>query len=193
MRCNLPPPAFACWLLESVVPKRYREALIGDLIEEYAFRLESSPPTRAYLWFWAQTFRSFPALVWSSIRSGDCVHNIGVAIAVYTLIAILKLVTNSIIYRFFATGQMAHIVIAPILFLTMSAIGGYAAARIRRGAAIFLALMVMISVCVSIAIQVCTIPVPWWYQVGFLTLGPLAALITPAAIEIRSPKIRPSL
>ncbi len=32
------PPAWVCWLLESIVPASYREAMLGDLIEEYNLR-----------------------------------------------------------------------------------------------------------------------------------------------------------
>ena len=39
------PPALVCWLLESVVPTRYREAMLGDLIEEYNLRVKTSSPT----------------------------------------------------------------------------------------------------------------------------------------------------
>jgi hypothetical protein len=64
-----------------------------------------------------------------------------------------------------------------------SAIGGSVAARIRRGATMFLALIVVITVGVLMELKVCTIPVPWWYQFGFLTLGPLAVIITPILFE----------
>jgi uncharacterized membrane protein len=40
-------------------------------------------------------------------------------------------------------------------------------------------LIVVITVAVLMELKVCTIPVPWWYQFGFLTLGPLVVIITP--------------
>jgi hypothetical protein len=43
-------------------------------------------------------------------------------------------------------------------------------------------LIVMITVAVLIDVKACSIPVPWWYQFGFLTLGPLAVIITPALL-----------
>jgi hypothetical protein len=79
--------------------------------------------------------------------------------------------------------QTTHVILAPIVFLTAAAIGGCIAGRIRRGATIFLASMVTITVAVSIDLKVCAIPVPWWYQFGFLTLGPLAVIITPAVLR----------
>jgi hypothetical protein len=47
---------------------------------------------------------------------------------------------------------------------------------------IFLALIVMITVAVLMEVRVCTIPVPWWYQFGFLTLGPLSVLLAPTIV-----------
>jgi hypothetical protein len=63
------PPAFACLLLESLLPGPYREALLGDLVEEYRLRIESASPFTASRWFWSQACRSVPPMVWSSLRS----------------------------------------------------------------------------------------------------------------------------
>lgn len=78
MRC-CSPPTFACCLLESLLPDPYREAVLGDLIEEYTLRVESTSRLTASRWFWSQTFRSAPSMVWSSLRSGNCFVNITIA------------------------------------------------------------------------------------------------------------------
>jgi hypothetical protein len=179
MTRNSPPP-FACWFLESVVPAPYREAMLGDLIEEYAVRAQSSSPLTASRWFWGQACRSVPAMVWSSLRSRDRLISVSIAMGVWFVMEMLTYAANLTIWRWVAPQQTAHIVLAPVVFLAISAIGGCIAARIRRDATIFLALIVMITVAVSIYLKVCAIPVPWWYQFGFLTLGPLSVLLTPA-------------
>jgi hypothetical protein len=173
------PPTFACWLLETVVPTPYREAILGDLIEEYTLRAESTSRFTASRWFWSQTCRSIPSIVWSSLRSRDCLISISIAVGVYIFMGTLKLAADWMISKWVAPQPTTYVVLAPVLFLTASAIGGCVAARIRRGATIFLALIVMITVAVSIYLKVCTIPVPGWYEFGFLTLGPLAVIITP--------------
>lgn len=178
------PPAFACWLLESVLPVPYREAMLGDLIEEYTLRVESTSLSAASRWFWSQACRSVPSMVWSSLRSGDWLISMSVAMGVYISMGMLKFAADLIISKLVAPEQTTYVVLAPIVFLTTTAIGGCAVSRIRRGATIFLALIVMISVAVLIALKVCTVPVPWWYQFGFLTLGPLAVLITPAVFGL---------
>ena len=48
------PPAFACRLFQTVLPVPYRGALLGDLIEEYALRAESTSPSAATRWFWGR-------------------------------------------------------------------------------------------------------------------------------------------
>jgi hypothetical protein len=176
-RCS--PPTFACWLLESLLPDPYREALLGDLIEEYTLRIESTSRFTASRWFWSQAFRSAPSMVWSSLRSENCFISISIAMGVYIFMGTLKFAADWMILKLFTPNQATYVVLAPIMFLMTTTVGGCVAARIRRGATIFLALMVTITVAFLIDIKVCSIPVPWWYQFGFLTLGPLAVIISP--------------
>jgi hypothetical protein len=178
------PPAFACWFLESVIPVPYREAMLGDLIEEYTLRAESASSLAASRWFWGQACRSVPSMVWSALRSRDWLISISTAIGVYIVMRMLEFAADSTISRLVAPRPMTYVVLAPVVFLTITSIGGWVAARIRRGATIFLALIVMITVTVAIYMKVCTIPVPWWYEFGFLTLGPLSVLLTPAVFGV---------
>ena len=179
-RCS--PPAFACWLLESALPESYREAIFGDLIEEYTLRMESTSRVTASRWFWSQTCRSVSAIVWSSLWSGNCFISMSIAVGVYIFMGTLKFAVDLMISKLVAPGQTTYVVLAPIVFLTTSAIGGCVAAQIRRGTTIFLALMVTITVAILIDLKVCSIPVPWWYRFGFLALGPLAVIITPTLL-----------
>jgi hypothetical protein len=177
------PPAFACWFLDSVIPVPYREALLGDLIEEYTLRAESASPLTASRWFWSQACRSVASVVWSSLRSGDWLISMSIAMGVYIAMGMLKFVADVTISKLLAPEQATYVVLAPVVFLTTTAIGGWVASRIRRSATIFLALIVMITVAVLIDMRVCTIPVPWWYQFGFLTLGPLAVWMAPVIVS----------
>jgi hypothetical protein len=138
------PPAFACWLVESVLPGRYPEAMLGDLIEEYTLRAKSTSPLTASRWFWSQACRSFPSMVWSSLRSRDWLISMSVAMGVYIIMGMLKFAADWTISKLVAPDQTTYVVLAPVVFLTTSAIGGCVAANIRRGATIFLALIVVI-------------------------------------------------
>lgn len=174
------PPMFACWLLKSLLPDHYREAVLGDLIEEYRLRIGSTSRFTASRWFWSQTFRSVPFMFGLSVLwSGNCFTSISIAMGVYIFMGTLKFAADWMISKLIAPNQATYVVLAPIVFVTTTAIGGCVAARIRRGATIFLALIVMITVAILIDVKVCSIPVPWWYQFGFLTLGPLTVIITP--------------
>jgi hypothetical protein len=181
------PPAFACRLFQTVLPVPYRGALLGDLIEEYALRAESTSPSAATRWFWGQTCRSIPFIVGSSLRTGDWLISASTATGVYVVMGMLKFATDFMITKLVAPGQTTFVVLAPIVFLALTSIGGYAAARIRFGTAVFLALFVMITVAVQIVVKACHIPVPWWYEFGFLTLGPLTVLLTPVAFGVLKP------
>jgi hypothetical protein len=179
--CSLPPLAYR--LLEFFLPASTREAVLGDLLEEYALRVESTSALAASRWFWGQACRSVPYMLWSSLWSANCLTSVSIAAGVYIFMGMLKFAADLTISRWLAPSQTIRVVLAPIVFLTITAIGGCVAARIRRGATIFLAFIVMITVIVLIGIRVCTIPVPWWYQFVFLTLGPLAVLITPVVLS----------
>ncbi len=157
-RCS--PPTFACWLLESVVPNPYREAMLGDLIEEYALRVESASRFTASRWFWSQTCRSVPPIAWSSVRSGNWLISVSIAMGVYIFVGTLKFAADLMISKLVSAEQTTHVILPPIVFLTTTAIGGCVAARIRRSSTIFLALIVTITVAVSIDLKVCSIPVP---------------------------------
>lgn len=183
------PPALACWLLESALPPQPGEAMLGDLVEEYTLRADATSPSAASRWFWGQACRSLPPMAWCALRRGEWIVSLGVALGVYLAMGVLKMGTDLAILKLAAPGPTAQVVLAPIVFLTTTAIGGCLAARVRRGATILLALSVMITVVVLIDLKVCTMPVPWWYQFGFLALGPLAVLITPAVFGVGRPRM----
>jgi hypothetical protein len=173
------PQTFLCLLLESVLPDPYREAIIGDLIEQYTLRVESTSRFSASRWFCSQACRSVPPMVWCWLRSGNWFLNMSIAVGVFIFMATLKFAADLTISKLVSPDQTTDVILAPIVFLTITAIGGCVAARIRRGATLFLALMVTITVAILIELKFCSLPVPWWYQFGFLTLGPLAVMITP--------------
>jgi hypothetical protein len=58
-------PCVPCWLLEFILPVSYRQEMLGDLIEEYNLRTNSTSTLELSLWFWSQTCRSVPSLIWS--------------------------------------------------------------------------------------------------------------------------------
>ena len=59
----LGPWWFAWWIVKPIVPKAYREAFIGDLLEEYEIILEEKGRAEARRWFRGQVLRSIPPLL----------------------------------------------------------------------------------------------------------------------------------
>jgi hypothetical protein len=173
-------PALAGWMLELVLPAASRSEMLGDLIEEYADRIESGPAWVASLWFWSQIVRSVSFVAWSILRSPSPV-NIGVAAMVFFLMAALKVGAGALLSAL-QTRPAAQVIIAPFVFLVITAVGGCLASRLRRQATVFLSLMVSVTVVVLVALHVCPMAVPWWYQFGFFVGGPINVFIAPAIL-----------
>ena len=77
------PAPMATWLLERVLPERDREAILGDLIEEYELRARSTTPWMVSRWYWGQVCRSIPRMVWGSVSRGRWLPTLGVAMGAY--------------------------------------------------------------------------------------------------------------
>lgn len=174
MRRNT-PPSIACILLDSVLPLSSRDAILGDLIEEHALKADGGSSLEASRWFWSQTCRS---LAWFSLREGWG-WNLASAVAVCGGMAVLKICADFAIAKLFQPREMTQVVLAPILFLAATVAAGCVTVRVRPAAIVFLSLLVLITVGGLIAINDCTTPVAWWYQFGFLTLGPASVFVTP--------------
>jgi hypothetical protein len=174
------PPRIACWLLGRFVSERDREAVMGDLAEEYALRARS-----ASLWYWGQVYRSIPPMVWCSVRRGHWLSTLSVAMGAYIAAGAVEFAADLAISRWVAPGAPAHAVLGLIAGLATMALGGYIAAWIRPGAATALAGVVMISVAVLMVTK--TGAVPLWYQLAFLIAGPLASLAGGTLFLLRRP------
>src|SRR5215813_5554008 len=177
------PPILACWILESIFPVSFREALVGDLIDEYWLRARSTSPRAAWIWFWGETCRAIPSLIWSLLRCRGWFTRLVAALAVYITMVILMFSADIVIARYLSPGQKAQLILPPIIFLLTTAAGGCVLARIRRQATMFLALFVMSTNIVLFAVRICSIPPPWWYQLTALIFSPATVLIAPAILE----------
>ena len=58
------PPRLAFWLLQTLLPSDTRLLFLGDLDEEYAYRLESTSQQSAQRWYWQETRKAIlPILI----------------------------------------------------------------------------------------------------------------------------------
>jgi hypothetical protein len=182
MRCQ-PPPRIAGWFLESLLPDRDREVVMGDLAEEYAIRAQVASPASVSRWYLGQVYRSLPPVLWSAVRRGRWVGTLSVALGTYIAAGILEFWADAALSRLLAQNPRVNTVVSLIVGLTTMVLGGYVAMWIRRGAARALAGVVTIGV----AVLMVTIPnsVPLWYQLAFLIGGPLASLAGGALFQNR--------
>jgi hypothetical protein len=166
------PPPIAIRLLEFVLSEKARDAIVGDLIEEFAFRARAS--SRASATWWWQVARSIPLMLWSELRRRRSLSTLGVALAVYVLASVLEFVSTTAISNLFHPDAGLAYALGAVVGLATMVLGGYLAAAVRDGAAPTLAGIILIVVIVLFV----TMPnsAPFWYGVTFLIAGPVAAL-----------------
>jgi hypothetical protein len=162
----------ATWLLERVLPERDRDAILGDLIEEYELRAQSTTPWMVSRWYWGQACRSIPPMVWHSVSRW--LPTLGVAMGAYIAAGALEFGGTVVISKLLTPAAPAFTVISVVVGLITMVIGGYFATWIRPGAGTVMAGIVMIVVAVLMATMRGSEPL--WYGLAFLILGPLAAL-----------------
>jgi hypothetical protein len=63
------PPLHAEYLLYLVLSRSEREAVIGDLLEEYRLRVfPRFGPSKAIIWYWSEVLRSILPFLWCRAR-----------------------------------------------------------------------------------------------------------------------------
>lgn len=99
---------------------------------------------------------------------------LGAALVAYVLVTIIESAAMVATSRLFTANPLVQERAGFVIGLAATALGGYIAASIRRGAAATLA--VMIALVVVALMMTMSDSVPLWYQFGFLVFGPLASL-----------------
>ena len=166
------PPA--TWLLERVVPERNREAVLGDLTEEYRLRAPSASPFAVSRWYWGQVCGTISHVLWTYVRGGEWLLTLGIAVGAYLAAGTIEFVGTVTIARLFALEAEAFIVVSLIVGLTTMVLGGYFAAWIRPAAAPAVAGIAFIVV--AVLMMTMSDSEPFWYALAFLIVGPLASL-----------------
>jgi hypothetical protein len=167
-------PRIATWLLGRLLPPTDREALLGDLIEEYAIRVRSDPASMVDRWYWGQVYRSIPQAQWSAIRRGGASITLGTALAAFIAAGALESASLAALSRVLVADANQPTARSVIVGLATIVLGGYVAAWIRPGAAQALAGIEMIAVVILMVTM--TDSAPLWYGLTFLIMAPLAAL-----------------
>jgi hypothetical protein len=169
------PSRVATWFLARAVPERHREAVLGDLHEEYAFRLRSATVSTADRWYWGQVCRSVPTLVWSSAKDGRWIATLGVALGFYILMGIFEFAATRTVSTLLAPDTQTFKAVSTIVGLLTMALGGYGAAWVRGPAAAGTLALIVFFVVLSLVMTMSG-SAPLWYGLTFLIAGPLASL-----------------
>jgi hypothetical protein len=153
-----PPPA-ALALLSLFLAEPERDAVLGDLLEEFQIRASA-------LWFWGQVFASLGYVVWLGVRRtpGRVIASVlagyaAMAAGVISLFAIWFALGGPF------TGTAAWLIELPGGFVC-SILGGYLAARISRGTGV----NGMIGLCVFTLVMglLSLTTEPWWKELALM-------------------------
>jgi hypothetical protein len=133
------------WVLMCATAPEDREAVVGDLAEEYAIRVSEGSPLRAVCWYWNQVIRAVPWLLWIPLRRNGVFGALAVAIVACLVQAGIELSTASVIRNVTVpdhsiSRQMGLCVVLLSLF-TVS----YVAGRVRPGAGLLLAVITIVA------------------------------------------------
>jgi hypothetical protein len=175
-------------LLSAILQAGERDALLGDLCEEYVARVSASRPAVAG-WYWSQVLRSLPILLASRARRNRWISTVAIALAAYIVVGALNMAGNSIVERWLGgSAGSTNNVRSAIVGLIAIGTGAHLASRLRRPAGDVLGGLVML-----VAVLLLLFPVdasPLWYQLTFLILGPLAAHLGAIAMRDTTPRDR---
>jgi hypothetical protein len=162
----------ACtWL----APRSQREALTGDLAEEYALRAKATSVSEASQWYLRQLYASAGPLLWSRLTRSTWISTFGVALCAYVAVGVVEFMVNWVLARRSAAGTVAYEPLGLIATFPMVVVIGYFAARLRRSAAMVLGAIMLLNVTAMMLWS--AEAMPRWYRIAYFVVGPAATLI----------------
>jgi hypothetical protein len=166
-----PPPRWSVRLLERVLPAGTAHALVGDLLEEHALRARFGRASDAMRWYWAQVIGSLAPLLCSAVARGRWLLPMVVGFTAYSVVDAARVAAEASVAAL-PEPRAAHAISVLIVSIATIVPASYAAARIGRGAAAVLALLVALG---AAKILIAPSGMPSWYGASLLIAGPLAA------------------
>jgi hypothetical protein len=173
----------ATWFFSWLAPRSQREAVIGDLAEEYVARASTASSSAALKWYLRQLCASAPPLLWIRLTRTTWIATLGVALSGYVAVAVVELIVNWAIANSSTTGAVAYNPLGMFITFPMVVLIGYIAARFRCAAAVTLAAMMLLSV--TAMTLWATESVPTWYRIAYFLVGPAAIFIGGAVNSLR--------
>ena len=136
----------ADWVLAGAASPEDRQAVVGDLVEEYAIRAREGSRLCASCWYWGQVVRAVPWLLWLPVRRDGWFGALAVALAACAVQAGVELVAAAVIRAFAVPGASISLSIGLMVVLVSMFVVSYAAARLRPGAGTLLTLIAVVAV-----------------------------------------------
>ena len=165
----------ATWFFSWLVPRAEREALLGDLAEEYLLRAGAASAAAASRWYLRQICASVPPLLWARLARSGWLATAGVALLAYIGVGLVELMVNWAIAHLSGTPTGAYNPLGMFITFLPVVLIGYFAAGLRPRAAIVLVAMMLFSVTAM------TLwgdeRLPTWYRIAYFLVGPAATFI----------------
>lgn len=157
----------AAWTLSRLAPDTEAEALVGDLLEEYALRANVDSPSGALRWYLQQVCKSGLHMMRARLTRTAWPSTVAVALIAYVAVVVIEFT----IKREITTSPAATMVIA---FPTVALIA-YFAAKLRSGAPLVLGLLMVLVV--TLMILTANESPPLWNRIAYYFVGPGAVFI----------------
>src|SRR5262245_22432864 len=93
------------WLFSWLVPKDVREALLGDLAEEYDERAKAGSPSAALKWYLREIGASIPSLLWFRLTRTAWLSTLGIAVLAYLSVGVAQMIVRWAFASAFASGH----------------------------------------------------------------------------------------
>lgn len=163
------------WAFSWLAPRSEREALMGDLEEEYALRANAASASAACKWYLRQVCASAAPLLWTRLTRTTWISTLGVALFAYIAVGVVELIVNWALAYSSVTGTVAYNPVGMFVTFPIVVLIGYFAARFRRAAPIVLGAIMLLTVTAMTLWS--TERTPAWYTIAYFVVGPAATLI----------------
>lgn len=174
----------ATWAFSWLAPPSQREALLGDLAEEYSHRANTGSASAAVRWYLQQVCASALPLLWVRVSQAGWLATAGVAVLAYIAVGVIEFIVDRDIVASYASDGGSFNPLSMAITFPPVVLIGYFATRFRPNAAIVLAAMMLLSVTVMTvwANEI----MPLWYRVAYFLVGPSAVFLGSAFRSLRA-------
>jgi hypothetical protein len=157
----------AAWILSRLARCRESEALVGDLLEEYALRAAKGPHSAALRWYLQQILISGLYLILARFTQSPWLSTGAVALLAYTIVGVAEFTIKKTISN---SPVINMLITFPVVVLI-----AYFAGRFRRGAPVVMAALMLLAV--TIMTLMVDENLSLWYRIAYFLVGPSAVFV----------------